>query len=220
MRLSVLSFSFLNHILAAVITNQITLYGSIALFIYLSFSYKSPFWEKQDRDIKEWALNIDRSFIKDHAEDFAIFGNAIFHISYSIIIAILVFLLKKNLSIAISFLFTLIFSWGLNRLLKLIFRRQRPSQLDDNIRKRLSYCYPSGHVMASLGIYFFSSVVFQTLFPILPWYLISLFVCYAVIMTRIFLNHHYFTDILGGILMGIVCLNVSVWFYFLISLIM
>jgi len=68
--------------------------------------------------------------------------------------------------------------------------------------------------MASLPIYFFSAVILQNFVTFIPWYLIALTISYSVIMSRIYLNHHYFTDVLGGVFMGIFCLNISIWFYF------
>ena len=211
--------SSLNHFIARLITDQIIFLLSIIFFVILSLNYKKPTWQNLDEAISRWAEEAKESFIKKHAEDFAIFGNAIFHILFLIVLSIIFFFAKHRFSIVLSILFVLVFSWGFNRLLKLIYKRERPGHLVSNIRKRLSYCFPSGHVMASIPIYFFSAVLLQSLITFLPWYIIALVIVYFVIMSRIHLNHHYFSDILGGIFMGIFCLNVSIWFYFFIGLI-
>ena len=210
--------SSINHLIARIVTDQITFIISIIFFIFLSLSYRNRFWEDLDRSVFYWTDDAKPGFLKNHAEDFAIFGNAIFHIIFMIILSVIFFIAKHKTSIVISILFTLIFSWGLNRLIKLIYKRKRPETIASNIRKRMSYCFPSGHVMASIPIYFFSAVLLQNLMGFLPWYIITFVICYFVIASRIFLNHHYFTDILGGIAMGIFCLNISIWFYFIVGL--
>ena len=211
--------STLNHLVARLITDQITFLISIFLFVIISLNYRRPFWQRLDKTVYEWAFYAKESMLKKLSGDFAIFGNAIFHILFSLILSGIFFIVRHKMSVVLSMLFVLILSWGLNRLMKLVFKRVRPDQQNSTVRKRLSYCYPSGHVMASIPIYFFSSIVFQNLMPFLPWYIFAFIVSFFVVMSRIYLNHHYFTDVLGGICMGIFCLNISVWFYFLVGLI-
>ncbi len=206
--------SSINHLVARIVTDQLSVLASLIFFIFLSLNYKKPFWQKADDDIKLWSNESKDSFLKKRSEDFALFGNAIFHILFSVVLAILFFIVKHSTSEVFPILFVLIFSWGLNRLTKLIYKRERPEYSSNVVKRRLSYCFPSGHVMASISIYFFSAVILQNHISFIPWYLIALLVSYFVIMSRIYLNHHYFTDVLGGIAMGIFCLNISIWFYF------
>lgn len=209
--------SSLNHLVARLVTDQVTFLISIFLFIVIAFFYKKDFWQDLDNKVYNWAIDSKENFLKNHAEDFAIFGNAIFHILFLVIILIISLISKHQFSSVFSILFVLIFSWGFNRGVKLIYKRTRPETIPSNIRKRLSYCFPSGHVMASIPIYFFSAVLLQNLIPFLPWYLIALVISFLVIISRIYLNHHYFTDVLAGIFIGIFCLNISLWFHFLVS---
>lgn len=207
--------SSLNHFVARLLTDQISLFIALAFFIYLAFNYKTPYWQSLDKKVCEWVEKSGSNTLKARSEDFAFFGNAVFHISYSIVLSIILFTVRHKLTLVYSILFALIFSWGLNRLLKLIFRRERPENISGNVRKRMSFCFPSGHVMASIPIYFFSAVLLQSFITFVPWYLIALVISAFVVMSRIYLNHHYFTDVLGGIAAGIICLNISIWFYFL-----
>lgn len=206
--------TFLNHLIARLVTDQLTFLISIILFVFLALNYKGIFWRNLDASISSWAKESKENFIKSRSEDFAFFGNAIFHIIFSIILAIIFFIAKHKAYIALAILFVLIFSWGLNRMMKLVFKRTRPEHLASNIRRRMSYCFPSGHVMASISIYFFSAVILQTLIPFIPWYIVGMIISFFVVMSRIYLNHHFFTDVLAGIAMGIFCLNISIWFYF------
>ena len=210
--------SSLNHLIARLVTDQISFIVSIIFFIVIALNYKKPFWQNLDKAVTEWAVEPRDSLIKNISYNFATFGNAVFHILFSIIFAIVFFIVKHSGITVFAILFTLIFSWAFNRLMKLIYKRERPEHINHNVRKRLSYCFPSGHVMASISIYFFSAVLLQNLIPFLPWYLISFVISFFVIMCRIYLNHHYFTDVLAGIAMGIFCLNISIWFYFFVGL--
>jgi len=211
--------SSLNHFIARLITDQTIFLLSIGFFVFLALTYKKIFWQNIDNHLARWAVESKETFLKNHAEDFAIFGNAIFHILFSIIISIIVFFARHKVSTIVAILFVLIFSWGFNRLIKLIFKRTRPEHLASNIRKRLSYCFPSGHVMASIPIYFFSAMLLQTIIGFIPWFIIAFLISCLIIISRIYLNHHYFTDALAGILMGIFCLNISIWFYFFVGLV-
>lgn len=210
--------SSINHLVARLATDQISLFISIAFFIFLVFNYKQASWKKIDKSVSGWASTSKKGFLKKYSEDYAILGNAVFHILFSVVLCIIFFIAKHQFSTVLAILFTLIFSWGLNRLLKLIFKRERPGNIQEGIRKRLSYCFPSGHVMASISIYFFSAIVLQSLLPFIPWYIVALIFSVLVVMSRIYLNHHYFTDVLAGIVCGIFCLNISIWFYFFVGL--
>ena len=210
--------SSLNHLVARLVTDQISFFLSVIFFVILALNYKKPLWQTLDEIVSNWAVNSKENFIKKRSNELSMFGNAIFHILLSIVLAVLFFVIKHKVSIVISILFTLIFSWGLNRCMKLIFKRERPYS-EISIKRRRSYCFPSGHVMASISVYFFCAVLLQGLITFIPWYLVALVISFFVVMTRIYLNHHYFTDVLGGICMGIFCLCISIWFYFFVGLI-
>lgn len=209
----------LNHLIARIVTDQIAFFISVIFFIYLAQNYKKNYWVKLDEKIALFPQVSTNEFLKSQSNNFAIFGNAVFHISFSIIISFVFVFTKHKISDVIAILFTLIFSWGLNRLLKLIFKRERPENISENTKKRLSYCFPSGHVMASISIYFFISVLLQSFIPFIPWYIVSLLICYFIVMSRIYLNHHFFTDILSGICGGIIALNISIWVYFILGMV-
>ena len=207
--------SSLNLLVAMLITGKISFWLSIAFFIFISLNYKKLSFQELDRKVNEWAKSAENHFFKKHSEDLAIFGNAVFHILFCIVCALIFFIFAHNKIAGIGIIFALIFSWAFNRLVKLIYKRERPRSIPSNIKRRLSYCFPSGHVMASIPIYFFSAIILQGLVPFISWYLLAFFISFTVIMTRIYLNHHYFTDVLGGIALGVFCLHISIWFYFL-----
>ncbi len=211
--------STLNHLAARLVADQVSFIISLIVFIIIALNYKRSFWQGVDESVSKWAAEPRGSIVRNISENFTIFGNAVFHIVFSIALALMFFLSKHNLSIVFGILFTLIFSWGLNRFIKLIYKRTRPELLHSNARKRMSYCFPSGHVMASISIYFFCAMLLQNFIPFLPWYLIAFILSFFIVMSRIYPNHHYFTDVLAGIAMGAFCLNICIWFYFFIGLV-
>lgn len=211
--------SSLNHFVARLVTDQISFVFSIIFFIVIALAYKKPFGQSIDQSAAEWVNEPRESLIKNISYNLATFGNAVFHILFSIVLSIIFFFVKHSMVAVLAIFFTLVFSWALNRLMKLIYKRERPEYLSSNVRKRMSYCFPSGHVMASISIYFFNAVLLQNLIPFLPWYLIALVISFFVVMSRVYLNHHYFTDVLAGIAMGVFCLNISIWFYFFVGLV-
>lgn len=206
-----------NLLVAKVVTDRLTFLFCVFFFVYLALNYKNPFWQRLDKNVAEWVKTSKDSIFKSRAEDISIFGNAIFHILFCVILSLVFLIFKHQWKTALAVIFTLVFSWIFNRLLKIVFKRERPRKVASNIRRRLSYCFPSGHVMASIGIYFFSAVLLQALIPFIPWYLVAFFVSFLVVITRIYLNHHFFTDVLTGVLLGVFCLDVSIWFYFYIT---
>lgn len=202
----------LNHLIARVITDEVTFYASIILFFAIAFTYKKPFFADLDKKTFE---RIDLSEnLKGLMDKFTLLGNAVFHILYSLILAIIFYVNKGEYQIALAFTFVQLFSWGLNRALKLLFRRERPTFNSEVVTKRKSFCFPSGHVMASIPTYFFSAMILQSYLTFLPCYILALIASIIVILPRVALSHHFVTDVIAGVFAGIVCYKISIWFYF------
>ena len=93
-----------------------------------------------------------------------------------------------------------------NQILKNIFRRTRP--LFKHLVKESCFSFPSGHAMVSfcfygLIIYFIhkSNLKHKRIYEILLIVIIVL-----IGLTRIYLGVHYFSDIIGGFLFGLLYL--------------
>ena len=123
---------------------------------------------------------------------------------WCILLSCLIVLLVKNKKISKAFLLNLICVFLLNYLLKIIFARSRP--IDINLIVETGFSFPSGHAMISLGIYGFLiylllssdknkiSKIIGTASLILLIFLIGI--------SRIYLGVHYATDVIAGFIIS------------------
>ncbi len=110
-------------------------------------------------------------------------------------------------------------SGAVSTIVKLLVNRPRPSgPLVRVIGKYLNQSFPSGHVLFYV-IFFGFVILLMYQLKAIPGFLrislsvISLLLIFAVCISRIYLGAHWFTDVLGGFLLGIVCLYTLSYFY-------
>jgi len=127
-----------------------------------------------------------------------------------IIIAILGFVFwSVNKIIGKRLAITVFISVGLNSILKIIFGRLRPFQVNQdiiNLRPETSYSYamPSGHTQSAATIYFGLAYFFKKK----SLWIIATILTVLVALSRMYLGVHYLTDVLvGGLLaLGVIFL--------------
>jgi len=117
------------------------------------------------------------------------------------------FALRWRARIITSVLTTLVF-WKVSDVLKDVFHRARPPYW--HLIHESSYSYSSGHAMFATIVYWlWAYFVWNSTLPravrltVAP--LLALWGC-AVIWSRLALGAHYVTDLVGGVLLGIVAL--------------
>lgn len=121
---------------------------------------------------------------------------------------IICYLKLKRLNIeTLFFALTMILSGTLNPLLKNVFDRERPTLL--RLIDISGFSFPSGHAMGSTA--FFSSImyiVFRASKRSMKPYLTGICVIFILMIStsRVYLGVHYPTDIIAGIIGGIVCI--------------
>ena len=129
------------------------------------------------------------------------FGGAIFLITLTVIL----FMLIKNKKIGLSIFSNLVIITVLNQLLKRILQRPRPTEF--RIIEETGYSFPSGHSMVSMAfygylIYLIYKYVKNKYVKWISIVLLSILIC-SIGVSRIYLGVHYTSDVLGGFLVSI-----------------
>ncbi|MFL0246334.1 phosphatase PAP2 family protein [Candidatus Clostridium stratigraminis] len=87
--------------------------------------------------------------------------------------------------------------------IKHIVRRARPFNSHNNIvpsiSKPISYSFPSGHTLSSFAVSGVLSVYFT------QYRLVFLFIAFLIALSRIYLYLHYPSDVMAGIIFGLLC---------------
>lgn len=137
------------------------------------------------------------------------FGSTIFMVGLCVLLLVLFIILKKNIyGYIISG--TLIFSTIMNNVIKVIIRRERPIYM---LVKETTFSFPSGHTMASVSMYGILiylinksntnkklKIILSIILGMIPL---------MVATSRIYLGAHYFSDILGAIMLATIVLLIS-----------
>lgn len=107
---------------------------------------------------------------------------------------------------------TILVSTLINNIVKIIIARPRP--ILEHLVEETTYSFPSGHAMATLT--FYGSLIYLIIHSSLSTkkkFIITTLLSLLIILigfSRIYLNVHHFSDIIGGYLFSIVILNISI----------
>ena len=133
--------------------------------------------------------------------------------------AALVFLLFKYRREALFVLLTAL-AGLVSTLVKILVNRPRPAEPIVHIVGKVSQqSFPSGHVLFYI-VYFGFLIVLMYRLTTIPKIIrvgvsaISLLLIFIIPFSRIYLGAHWFTDVLGGFLLGILCLYLLCFYYF------
>lgn len=113
--------------------------------------------------------------------------------------------------ILIGLLISTIGSTAFTFLSKMVFQRSRPI---DILLMEHTYSFPSGHATISIALYGFlayMAIRFSQCFTRQVRILsLSLLLCLLIGLSRIVLNEHYLSDIIGGFLVGTLWLTIAI----------
>ena len=166
--------------------------------------------------VKDWDIYLDsyihnviyNNIVSDGMTSFmkviSMLGSGYVIISTAIIVIFIIRDNRERFNITLCLLFSSLFN---NIILKGIFRRDRPIYM---MIKRTDYSYPSGHSMVSTVFYgYLIYLVYKHINnKIIRNVLICLLsiIIFLICFSRIYLGVHYFSDVIGGILIGIIFL--------------
>ena len=171
---------------------------SIILFIVFLlgvYFHKYLIW------IDDFCYSIISLFISDTMTNIMKFITFFADPIWCILFSVLVIIFWKKIRKA--FLINLILVFILNYILKLIFSRTRP--IDINIITETGYSFPSGHAMISLAIYGFLAYLLWESDYKYKKIGVSLLVLLIVLIgiSRIYLGVHYTSDVIAGFIVSL-----------------
>ena len=151
--------------------------------------------------IDDFGYSIISLFISDTMTNIMKFITFFADPFWSILFSCLVILLWKK--IRKVFLINLLSVFTLNYVLKIIFSRERP--IDINIISETGYSFPSGHAMISLAIYgFFAYLLWKSNYKYKKIGVILLILLIILIgISRIYLGVHYTSDVIAGFIISL-----------------
>ncbi|MFD1850013.1 phosphatase PAP2 family protein [Oceanobacillus bengalensis] len=142
-------------------------------------------------------------------------GSRSFLIPFVIVTAVFLWMVYKNSLPALFFAGGTLITHSLNKIIKNIIERERPSILEE--ANALGHSFPSGHAMISMvcyGLlaYFFTKKLKSTKI-IFMTQIFFLLLILLIGISRYVINVHYLTDVLAGFFIGALCLIGFIFLY-------
>lgn len=168
-----------------------------------------------DSTIISWVQGLEAPLLTTIMKFFTIIGSGMPIVIITVIIMAILYLFLGHRRELLFLFWVMIGTSLINKLLKLVFQRTRPTL--HRIAEASGYSFPSGHSVAAFALYGALAFLIWKHVPtaigrILIIILSSLFI--AIIgISRIYLGVHYPSDVIGGYLMSACCLTVSIWLY-------
>lgn len=187
--------------------------GFIILTLLISIFPKSVIDREFSEEIQEYQHPLLDLLMK------AISAVGVFPYSFIMIaVTALIFLLFKLRKEALFICFTGV-SGVVSSSLKILINRPRPTEnLVRIIEETKRQSFPSGHVLLYVLFFGFLTLLMYHL-KIIPKSIrifigcLSLFLIFTVPVSRVYLGAHWFSDVLGGFMLGMLCLLILSYFY-------
>ena len=182
----------------------------LSLFVILTICVLSGVTEVIDYNIYNILSTNERTFLTAFTDVVTSFASSQ---TIIIITLILIFLLNTNHERIFVIINTLI-SAGIIILSKNIFLRERPLIGSELLS---SYSFPSGHSLIATTYYGFLIYLLRRSkckeeYKVIGTTLLSTLIV-LICLSRIFLSVHYVTDVIGGVILGLIILLVLIYFF-------
>ncbi|MBE5665890.1 phosphatase PAP2 family protein [Staphylococcus sp. SS251] len=200
-------------------TLTITTIIMIGLIAYVLFHF--TLLQTLDNGIFNWfksnfgnpQLNFQGGLLNDYLTVVAKYGDVATWLLAAIIIGIIL-LIKKSYLLGIWVILTVGSGGIVGIVMKKILHRDRPY---DHLIQDSGYSFPSGHALAS------TMVIVVLLFLILPQVtqrilkmmiqILIVVIWLSILVSRLYFHAHYFTDVLSGVILGILWIVVGIHIY-------
>ena len=167
---------------------------SLIIFIILGYLVKT----KSDIYLDNVVYNFISKFINNNLTHIIKFITFLGSATFVITLTVIALLFLKNKRIGILMSIDLIVITIFQHILKPIFGRIRP--LNINLIEETSYSFPSGHSLTAMAFYgFIIYLIYKSNLKYKKVYIILLSVLILLIgLSRAYLGVHFITDVLGG----------------------
>ena len=179
----------------------------ILLFILVTMFVSNGLTKNIDNSVYNFIISFRCNFLDNYFKLITKLGN----VTYVIIVLGICVLFIRNKNV-VYLCFSMSLSVIFNYIIKHIIKRDRPNIL--RLISQGGYSYPSGHTMISLCCY---GYLFYYVYKYVKnkYLRISLLILLSIIIisipiSRIYLGVHYFSDIVGGLLLGGVILFIVI----------
>lgn len=189
----------------------------ISFFVLAFFIVQHPV-PKLDHQISLLIQKNHSNFLDNLMLGISFFGELPYSLLMVLAVALVFF--KLGFRRESYFIVAILLSGLVILLFKNLFDRPRPTQFYVRLVEINRFqSFPSGHVMSYILFFGFLIVLMQSMKHIPNWVKnvvtwISAFYMLTISYSRIYLGAHWFTDTLGGFLLGLICLIILCFFYF------
>lgn len=165
-----------------------------------------------DEEVVVFVQPLDQSYLYKFARWFTKLGSKMFLIPFTSIMSIVFLWLYRHWLPPLLFAGGTLLSHLSNQLIKHVIQRERPSIIAE--ADAIGYSFPSGHAMISIVCYglflYFLLQKVSTAFENYPLKVSVVLLILCIGLSRVIINVHYITDVMGGFAFGfllLICLQ-------------
>lgn len=187
----------------------------IVLFALAFFGMNQHFLiGKYDQPILSWMVDSRTQFVTEIAKMLTNLGGALVLACVSAFIAIVWFIIKRELWRPVLLVASMIVASGTSVILKILIMDPRPAQTNMIPTFETDYSFPSGHTLATivfllvLGYLIYSRTFSKA--RVTAWLIIALIGSSLIGLTRLYLGYHWLTDVIASIGLGFIIVGIAI----------